>query len=337
MPQNGLLDGIMKLPHRRQFLHLAAGAAGLPVVPRTVMAQTYPTRPVRLIVGFAAGGGGDISGRLIGQWLSDRLGQQIVIENRPGAGGNIAAEAVVRAPADGYTLLQVNVANAINATLYERLNFNLIRDIAPVAGFMRVPNVLEVSPSLPVRTVPELIDYARANPRKLSFASSGVGTSIHMSAELFKAMAKVDMLHVPYRGLAAGGYSDLMTGVVHLAFDNLNASIGFIQAGKLRPLAVTSATRSDLLPDLPTVADFLPGFEASTWFGVGVPRNSPVEIIDRLNKEINAGLADAKLRARIADLGGIALPGSPADFGNLVAGETEKWGKVIRAANIKPE
>jgi tripartite-type tricarboxylate transporter receptor subunit TctC len=273
----------------------------------------------------------------IGQWLSDRLGQQIVVENRPGAGGNIAAEAVVRAPADGYTLLQVNVANAINATLYEKLNFNLIRDIVPVAGFMRVPNILEVSPSLPVKTVPELIEYAKANPQKLSFASSGVGTSIHMSGELFKAMANMGMLHVPYRGLAAGGYSDPMTGVAHLTFDNLQASIGFVRAGKLRPLAVTSAMRSDVLPDLPTVSDFLPGFEASTWFGIGAPKSTQAEIVDRLNKEINAGLAGAKLRARIADLGGIALPGSPADFGNLIAGETEKWAKVIRAANIKPE
>jgi tripartite-type tricarboxylate transporter receptor subunit TctC len=261
----------MKLP-RRKFLHLAAGAAALPAASRIARAQAYPTRPVRFVHGFAAGGSGDIAARLIAQWLSDRLGQQFVVENRTGAGGNIAVEAVTRAPADGYTLLQLNVANTINTALYERLSFNLLNDIAPVASFMRVPNVMEVTPSLPVKTVPEFIAYAKANPGKISFASSGVGSSIHMSGELFKAMAKIDMLHVPYRGIAAGGLSDLMTGVVHVAFDNLPSSIELIRSGKVRALAVTTTVRSELLPDVPTVDDFLPGYEASAWYGVGAPR-----------------------------------------------------------------
>jgi len=320
---------------RRQFLRLAACAAGLSAAPRIAMAQTYPTRPVRFVHGFAAGGSGDIAARLIAQWLSDRLRQQFVVENRTGAGGNIAVEAVVRAPADGYTLLQLNVANTINTALYERLSFNLLNDITPIASFMRVPNVMEVTPSLPVKTVPEFIAYAKANPGKISFASSGVGSSIHMSGELFKAMAKINMLHVPYRGIAAGGLSDLMTGVVHVAFDNLPSSIELIRSGKVRALAVTTTARSELLPDVPTVGDFLPGYEASAWYGVGAPRGTPSEIVKMLNKELNAAFADPMTRARIVDLGGTPLPGSPADFGRFVAKEVEKWDKVVEFSGTK--
>ena len=328
----------MKFP-RRTFLQLAPSVAALPALSRIARAQTYPTRPVRFVHGFAAGGSGDIAARLIAQWLSDRLGQQFVVKNRTGAGGNIAVEAVTRAPADGYTLLQLNVANTINTALYERLSFNLLNDIAPVASFMRVPNVMEVTPSLPVKTVPEFIAYAKANPGKISFASSGVGSSIHMSGELFKAMAKIDMLHVPYRGIAAGGLSDLMTGVVHVAFDNLPSSIELIRSGKVRALAVTTTVRSELLPDVPTVDDFLPGYEASAWYGVGAPRDTPVEIVERLNKELNAAFADPRTKARIAELGGTPLPGSPADFNRFVAKEIEKWSKVVEfsGAKIKAE
>jgi len=328
----------VKLP-RRTVLSLAAGAAALPMVSSIARAQAYPTRPVRLVHGFAAGGSGDIAARLIAQLLSDRLGQQFIVENRTGAGGNIAVETVVRAPSDGYTLLQLNVANAINTALYEKLNFNLLNDIVPVASFMRVPNVMEVTLSLPVKTVPEFIAYAKANPGKISFASSGVGSSIHMSGELFKAMAKIDMLHVPYRGIAAGGLSDLMTGVVHVAFDNLPSSIELIRSGKVRALAVTTTVRSELLPDVPTVDDFLPGYEASAWYGVGAPRDTPVEIVERLNKELNAAFADPRTKARIAELGGTPLPGSPADFNRFVAKEVEKWSKVVEfsGAKIKAE
>jgi len=299
------------------------------------MAQSYPVRPVHLIHGFAAGGSGDIAARLIAQLLSDRLGQQFVVENRTGAGGNLAVEAVTRAPPDGYTLLQLNVANAINTALYEKLSFNLLNDIVPVASFMRVPNVMEVTPSLPVKSVPEFIAYAKANPGKISFASSGVGSSIHMSGELFRAMAKIDMLHVPYRGISAGGLSDLMTGVVHVAFDNLPSSIELIRAGKLRALAVTTAARSQLLPDVPTVGDFLPGYEASAWYGVGAPRGTPSEIVEMLNKELNAAFADPTTRARIVELGGTPLPGSPAEFGTFIAKEVEKWGKVVELSGVK--
>ena len=324
----------VKLP-RRTFLYLAAGAAALPVLSSIAWAQAYPTRPVRFIHGFAAGGSGDIAARLIAQLLSDRLGQQFIVENRTGAGGNIAVEAVARAPADGYTLLQLNVANAINTALYEKLNFSLLNDIVPVASFMRVPNVMEVTLSLPVKTVPEFIAYARANPGKISFASSGVGSSIHMSGELFKAMAKIDMLHVPYRGIAAGGLSDLMTGVVHVAFDNLPSSIELIRSGKVRALAVTTTARSELLPDVPTVGDFLPGYEASAWYGVGAPSGTPAEIVQKLNKELNAAFVDPRTKARIAEVGGTPLPGSPGDFGRFIAKEVEKWDKVVEFSGVK--
>jgi tripartite-type tricarboxylate transporter receptor subunit TctC len=326
----------MKLPHRRQFLHLAASAAALPAISRVARAQTYPTRPVRIIAGFPAGGGVDIIARLMGQWLSERLGQQFIIENRPGAGSNIGTEVVARAPADGYTLLAVSVPNAINATLYDRLNFNFIRDIAPVAGITRVPNVMVVNPSVPAKTIPELIAYAKANPGKLNMASGGIGGPSHVSGELFKLMTGVDMVHVPYRGVAPA-LTDLLGGQVQITFATMPSSIAYIRAGKLRPLAVTTTTRSDELPEVPTVNDFVPGYEASTWYGVGVPTGTPAEIIGKLNKEINAGLADPKLRARLADVGGDVLALSPADFGRLIADETEKWAKVIRAANIKPE
>jgi len=325
----------MKLP-RRNFLHLAAGAAALPAVPRIAWAQAYPTRPVRIIVGFPAGGGTDIVARLIGQWLSERLGQQFIIENRPGAGSNIATEAVVRAAADGYTLLMAVSANAFNATLYDKLNFNFIRDIAPVAGIMVVPNVMMVHPSIPAKTIPELIAYAKANPGKINIASGTIGGPGHVSGELFKMMTGTDMPLVSYRG---GGPAlvDLLAGQVQVMFATMPPSIEYIRAGKLRALAVTTATRSDALPDIPTVAEFVPGYEASTWYGVGAPKATPAEVVDKLNKEVNAALADPKNKARLADLGGDVLALSPADFGRLIADETEKWGKVFRAANIKPQ
>jgi tripartite-type tricarboxylate transporter receptor subunit TctC len=325
----------MKLP-RRNFLHLAAGAAALPALSRIAQAQNYPTRPVRIVVGYAAGGPADIVARLIAQWLSERLGQPFLVENRTGAATNIATEAVVRAPADGYTLLFVNAANAINTTLYEKLSFNFIRDIAPVANVVRVPNVVAVHPSFPAKTVPELIAYAKANPGKLTMASSGIGTPSHIFGELFKMMAGVNLVAVPYRG---GGPAliDMLSGQVDVIFVPTAASIEYVRAGRLRPLAITSATRLEALPDLPPVADFVPGYEASSWAGVGAPKATPAEIVDKLNTEINAALADPKMKARLADLGGVVLPGSPADFGKFIADETEKWAKVIRATNIKPE
>jgi tripartite-type tricarboxylate transporter receptor subunit TctC len=328
-------NGTMNLP-RRQFLHLAAGAAALPAVSRMARAQTYPTRPVRIIVGFAAGTGADILARLIGQWLSERLGQQFVIENRPGAGTNTATEAVVRSTPDGYTLLAISPANAINATLYEKLNFIFVRDIAPVASIMRTPNVMLVNPSVPAKSVPDFISYAKANPGKISFASAGNGSGSHMAGELFKMMTGVDIVHVPYRG-GGPALTDLLNGQVQLMFPGTTASIAYIRAGALRPLAVTTATRSDVLPDTPTVGDFVPGYEASLLDGVGAPKNTPREIIDRLNREINSGLADPQLKAGLADLGGTVFPGSPVDYAKLIADDTEKWAKVIRAANIKPD
>jgi tripartite-type tricarboxylate transporter receptor subunit TctC len=325
----------MKLP-RRYFLHLAAGAALLPVVSRTAMAQTYPTKPVRIVVGFAPAGIADILARLMGQWLSERLGQPFIIENRPGAGGNIGTEAVVRAPPDGYTLLLAGAWDAINATLYGKLNFNFIHDIAPVAGIIRVPQVMEVNPSVPAHTVPEFIAYAKANPGKLNMGSAGNGTPSHVSGELFKMMTGVTMQHVPYRSGGAA-LTDLLGGQVQIMFDNTASSIEHIRAGRVRALAVTTATRAEVLPDLRTVGDFVLGYEASGFGGVGAPKNTPPEIVERLNQEINAGLADRKLGARLADLGGTVLPGSPADFGKLIAEETEKWAKVVKFAGIKAE
>jgi len=325
----------MKLP-RRRFLHLAAGAAALPVVSQFAWAQAYPTRPVRIIVGFAAGGPTDLYARLIGQWLAERLGRPFLIENRPGAGGNIATESVVNAAADGYTLLLVAAANTINATLYDNLNYTFIRDVAPVAGILRTFYVMEVNPSVPAKTVPEFIAYAKANPGKVNMASAGSGTPQHVAGELFNMMAGVNMLHVPYRG-AAPALTELLGGQVQVMFDNLTSSIEHIRTGKLRALAVTTAVRSEALPDVPTVGDFLPGFEASGLYGLGAPKATPAAIIEKLNHEINAGLADPKIKARLADLGGTMLPGSPADFGKLVAEETEKWAKVVKFAGIKPE
>ena len=324
---------IMTLP-RRRFLQLSAAAAALPAASRIAWAQTYPARPVRIVVGFPPGGGADIVARLIGQWLSVRLGQPIIIDNRPGAGSNIAADVVVRAPPDGYTLLMITSPNAINATLYDNLNFNLVRDIAPVAGLTREPQVMEVNPAVPATTVPEFIAYAKANPGKLIMASAGNGSGPHVAGELFKMMTGVDMVHVPYRG-SAPALADLLAGRVQVTFDILTASIAHIRAGRLRALAVTTATRSEVLPDLPTVGDFVPGYEASNFRGLGAPRGTPPEIIDRLNREINAGLADPTVKARLADLGDTVLVLSPPEFGKLVADETEKWGKVIRSANIR--
>ncbi len=326
--------GPMRL-HRRQFLEMAGVAAALPLA-RPAAAQAYPARPVRVIVGYAAGGPTDIAARLIGQWLSERMGQQFVIENRPGATGNIGTEAVVNAAPDGYTLLVVAASNAINTTLYEKLSFVFHRDTAPVAGIIRVPNVLEVTPSFPARTVPEFIAYAKANPGKINFASGGNGTSQHVSGELFKMMAGVDMLHVPYRG-SAPALTDLIAGHVQVMFDAVSSSIAYIRAGQVRALAVTTATRLDALPDLPTVGDFVPGYEASAWFGVVAPKNAPAEIIERLNREINAALADPVMKARLADLGGTPLPGSPADFGKLIVAETEKWAKVVKFSGARAD
>jgi tripartite-type tricarboxylate transporter receptor subunit TctC len=325
----------MKLP-RRYFLHLAAGAAALPAVSRVARAQAYPTRPVRLIVPVAPGGAYDLVARLMGQWLSEQLGQPFIIENRPGAGTNIGTEAVVRAPADGDTLLLVAAANAINATLYDKINFNLIRDIAPVAGITRAPEVMVVHPSVPAKTVPEFIAYAKANPGKLTMASGGIGSLSHVAGELFKMMAGVDMVHVPYRGQGPA-LTDLLGGQVQVMFAITVASIEYIKTGRLRALAVTAATRSDALPDIPTVGEFVLDYEASNWFGVCAPKATPAEIVDKLNKEINAALDDPQMKARIAELGGTPFPGSPAAFGKHLADETEKWGKVVRAANIKAE
>jgi tripartite-type tricarboxylate transporter receptor subunit TctC len=325
----------MKLP-RRRFLRLAAGAAALPAVAHVARADAYPTRPVRWIVGFTPAGGNDIVARLMGQWLSERLGQPFVIENRPGAGTNIATEAVVNAPADGYTLLLANLANAINATLYEKLNFNFIRDIAPVAGISQAPLILAVNPAVPARTVSELIAYAKANPGRVNMGSAGIGSAGHLAGELFKMMAGVSLVHVPYRGNAPA-LTDLIAGQVEVVFPSAASSIEYVKTGKLRGLAVTGATRLDALPDLPTVGDTVPGYEASSLYGIGAPMNTPVEIVDKLNKEVNAALADPRMRAQLAGLGGTPLPGSPAEFGRLIADETEKWGKVIKFAGIKPQ
>jgi tripartite-type tricarboxylate transporter receptor subunit TctC len=325
----------MKLS-RRTFLHLAAGAAVLPAASRAAWAQPYPARPVRIIVGFGSGSAADILARLIGQWLSERFGQPFVIENRSGAGGNLGTEAVVRAPPDGYTLLLCASTDTINATLYDKLTFNFIRDIAPVAGIARGPNVLVVHPSFPAKTVPEFIAHAKANPGKVSFGSAGIGSVSHVSGELFKATAGVNMVHVPYRSLAPA-LTDLIGGQVQAIFSSTPPSIEFVRAGKLRALAVTSTMRAEALPDLPTIGDFLPGYEATLFTGLGAPKNTPAEIVERLNKEIKVALADAGMKLRLADLGNVPMPMTSAEFGKLLAEETEKWGKVIRAANIKPD
>ena len=328
-------EWIMDL-QRRELLCLAATAAVFPAASRIAWAQAYPARPVRIIVGFAAGGPGEMTARLAGQWLSERLGQPFIVEFRPGAGTNIGTEFVVRAPPDGYTLLLAVPANAINATLYEKLSFNFLRDMAPVAGILREPLVIAVSPSVPVTTVPEFIAYAKANPRKLSMATGGIGVASHVSGELFKMMAGVDMVNVPYRSTGPA-LTDIIGGQVQVMFAPLSPAIQHIRAGTLRALAVTTAARSDIFPDVPAVSEFVQGYEASSWYGICAPNNTPAEIIDRLNSEINAGLAEPRTKARIADLGGIILSGSPADFGNLLANETDKWAKVIKFASIRPE
>jgi tripartite-type tricarboxylate transporter receptor subunit TctC len=325
----------MKLP-RRSFLHLAAGAAALPVFSRTARAQAYPSRPVRWIVGYPPGGATDIAARLIGQWLSERLGQPFVIENRPGASGNIGTQAVVNASPDGYTLLLANAGNAINATLYDKLNFTFPRDITPIASIVRVPLVMQVNPALPIKTVPEFIAYAKANPTKINMASAGNGTPQHVCGELFKMMTGIDMTHVPYRG-SAPALTDLLGGQVQVAFDTTAASIEYIRAGRLRALAVTTAMRSAALPDVPTVGDFVPGYEAIGWYGVAAPKNTPPEIVEKLNREITAALADATLKARLAELGAEPMPMTPVEFEKFIVEETEKWGKVIKFAGIKPE
>jgi tripartite-type tricarboxylate transporter receptor subunit TctC len=325
----------MKL-HRRKFLGLAGAIAAAPALPRHAAAEDYPTRPVRIVAGFAAGGGVDITARLIGQWLADRLGQSFVVENRPGAGGNIGTEAVVNAAADGYTLLLATVPNAVNASLYERLNFNFIRDIAPVAGIIRVPMVILLNPSVPATTVPEFIGYAKANPGKINMASAGNGSAPHMAGELFKMMAGVNLVHIPYRGQGPA-LTDLLGGDVQVLFATAPGTTDYVKTGKLRALAVTSAARAEVLPELPTVADFVPGYEASQWYGLAAPKNTPAEIVARLNREINAAIADLGMKARLAAIGGEPLPGSPVEFGRLIAEETDKWAKVVRAAGIKPE
>jgi tripartite-type tricarboxylate transporter receptor subunit TctC len=325
----------MTLP-RRKFLHLAAGAAALPALSRVARADTYPSHPVRVLVGFAAGSTTDILGRLIGQWLSQRLGQQFVVENRPGAGGNIAAEEMIKSTPDGYTLYMVPPAVAANGALYPHLNFDFIRDATAVAGVVRVPNVAEVNPSVPVKTIPELVAYAKANPGKLSFESAGIGTASHLAGQLFNAMTGANLQHVPYRG-DGPAMIDLIAGQVQVGFATMTASIGHIRSGQLRALAVTTLKRSDALPGVPTVAETVPGFEASSWFGIAAPKGTPADIIEILNRETNAGLADPTIKARLDDMGGMALAGSPADFGKLIADETEKWGKVIRDAGIKAE
>ena len=325
----------MKLP-RRKFLHLAAGAAALPAVSRVARAQAYPTRPVRIVVGFAAGGATDIGARVIGQWLQERFGQPFVIENRPGAGTNIATETVVRAPPDGYTLVMVGPSSAVNATLYDKLDFVFLRDIAPVASLIRQPQIMLANPSVMSKTVPELIADAKANPGKITMASAGVGSAGHLVGELFKMMAGVDFVHVPYRG-AGPALADLLGGQVMISFAGIAGSIAYIRTGKLRALAVTTATRSEALPDVPTVSEFVPGYEAGDWLGVGAPKHTPAAIVDKLNGEIATALADPKIKARFADLGGTALALTPAEFGKLLADETQKWAKVIRAAHIKPE
>lgn len=323
----------MKLP-RRRFLRLAAGAAMLPAVSHFAWAQPYPARPVRIIVGFAAGGPLDIVARVIGQWLSEQLGQSFVVENRPGAAGNIATETVVNASADGYALLSISASNTINPALYERLNFNFVRDIVPIAGIMRTTLVLLVNPSFRAKTVPEFIAFAKANPGKINMGSGGTGTSSHMAGELFNTMAGVNMLHLPYRGEALA-LNDLLGGQIQVLFGNLSSSLEFIRAGKLSALGVTTTTRSEVLMDIPTIGGFVPGFEVSGMHGLGGPRDLPAEIVDKLNKAVNAGLADPKVKARLADFGGMPIPGSPVDYGRLLSAETEKWAKVIRAANIK--
>ena len=323
----------MRLP-RRQFLHLAAGAAALPASSLMARAQTYPTRPVRIVVPFAAGGTADILGRLWGQWLSERLGQQVVVEDRPGAGGTIATEAVVRAAPDGYSLLCVTAANAVNATLYENLKFDFVRDIAPVASIGNIPFVMAVNPSLSAKSVPEFIGYAKANPSKINMASAGTGSVSHVSGALFKVMAGVEVNHVPYRN---NFMPDLLSGQVQVAFTTITLSIEYIRTGKLRALAVTSTMRSATLPGIPTVGEFVPGYEATGWYGVGAPKSTPADIVDKLNREVNAGLANPKVKARLADVGVEPTPMTPAEFGKLIADDTEKWGKVLRAANIKVE
>jgi tripartite-type tricarboxylate transporter receptor subunit TctC len=325
----------MKLP-RRKFLHFAAGAAALPVGSRIARAQAYPSRPVRLIEGFGAGGGPDIVARLIGQWLSEQFRQPYLVENRPGANGNIATEAVVRAAPDGHTLLLATTANVITTALYEKLNFNFVRDITPVASIMRVPLVMVVNPSFPARTVSEFIAYAKANPGKINVGGPGSRTLVQLCVELFKMMAGINVTYVPYRG-DAPGLTDLLGGQIEMYFGGTLSAVGYIKAGRLHPLAVTTTARLEVLPDTPALGEFLSGYEASAWFGVGAPKNAPAEIVDKLNKEINAALADSKMKTRLADLGGTVLPGSPGNFGKLIADETEKWGKVIRAANIKLE
>jgi tripartite-type tricarboxylate transporter receptor subunit TctC len=323
----------MKLD-RRQLVQILASAAVLPIMPGIAGAEPYPSRPLRILVGFTAGGNFDIVARLIGQRLSERLGQPVIVENRPGAGSNLATEAVIRAPGDGYTLLLGGAVNAINATLYDKLGFNFINDMTPVAGVVRFPNVMAVSASFPAKTVPEFIDYAKANPGKISHGSSGNGTTQHLAGELFRMMTGIDFVHVPYRG-APQALTDLLGGQVQVVFESMPASIQHIKSGALRALAVTTVARSDALPDLPSVSDFVPGYEASGWSGLCAPKATPVDIVERLNAAVNAGLADPGMAARLADLGAVALVGSPADFGKIIADDTEKWAKVIRVANIK--